>query len=81
VSRIPQSLIISEGSPVGDNGNSWTILVFILYSQLNDALPGDEDQIPPNGNPHPMHEQHNNDNPNLGILKMWVTWITFRSKM
>jgi hypothetical protein len=52
VSRIPRSLIISEGNPAGDNGNYWTVPIFVLNSQHNDILPGDEDQIPPNGNPH-----------------------------
>jgi hypothetical protein len=62
VSRIPRSLIISEGSTVGATGNSWTVPVFVLDSHLNDIEPADEDQIPPNGNPHPDN-LHFNANP------------------
>jgi hypothetical protein len=47
VSRIPRSLIISEGSTVGASGNSWTVPVFVLDSHLNDIEPADEDQSPP----------------------------------
>jgi hypothetical protein len=38
---------------VADGGHSWTVPVFVLDSNPNDVLPGDEDHIPPNGNPHP----------------------------
>jgi hypothetical protein len=36
--------------------------VFVLDSHLNDIEPADEDQIPPNGNPHPDN-LHFNANP------------------
>jgi hypothetical protein len=61
ISKIPRSLLIYEGSPASDNGNSWTMPVFVLNSDLNDVMPGDEDQIPPNGNPHPENAQHEHD--------------------
>lgn len=56
VSRVPRSILICEGSSARDNGSSWTVPVFILGSQLNDVLAGDEDQILPNGNPHPQND-------------------------
>jgi hypothetical protein len=34
----------------------------VLSSQVTDALPGDEDQIPPNGNPHPVNGHFLNQN-------------------
>jgi hypothetical protein len=46
VSRIPKSIIISEGNPMGDHGNSWTVPVFVLSSHQNDVIAGDEDPIP-----------------------------------
>lgn len=55
VSRVPRSLLVCQGNPVGDNGNSWSVPVFVLSSHLNDVWPADEDQIPPNGNPHPVN--------------------------
>jgi hypothetical protein len=38
---------------MGDNGSIWAVSVFVLNSQHNDVLAGDEDPIPCNGNPHP----------------------------
>jgi hypothetical protein len=38
--------------------------VFVLNSNLNDVLPDDEDQIPPNGNPHPVNVQPKNNDHN-----------------
>jgi hypothetical protein len=39
VSRIPRSIVISESGTVADGGHSWTVLVFVLDSTPNDALP------------------------------------------
>lgn len=55
INRVPRSLIICEGSAIGDNGQSWTVPVFVLNSQHNNVDEADEDHIPPNGNPHPEH--------------------------
>ncbi|KAM0838317.1 hypothetical protein ACQ4PT_061055 [Festuca glaucescens] len=33
---------------------SWTAPVYILTADFADALPADEDQMPPDGNPHPF---------------------------
>jgi hypothetical protein len=33
--------------------------IFVLNNQQNDILPGDENQIPPNGNPHLENGQFN----------------------
>lgn len=64
VSRVPRSLLICEGSPVGDNGSSWSVPVFVLSSHQNDVWAADEDQIPPNGNPHPINGHFLNVNQN-----------------
>jgi hypothetical protein len=49
---------------MGDQGNSWTVPVFVLNSVQNDVMAGDEDPIPGNGNPHPEHPQQNAANGN-----------------
>jgi len=55
VSRIPRSLLVYEGNVGGNNGSSWTVLVFVLgLTQFTNEFGADEDQIPPNGNPHPL---------------------------
>lgn len=66
VSTIPRSLLICEGSLVGENGSSWSVPIFVLSSQLNDVGAGDEDQIPPNGNPHLVNGFFLNVNGNQG---------------
>jgi hypothetical protein len=55
-------VLICEGNPIGENGNSWSVPVFVLSSHHNDALAADEDQIPPNGNPHPVNPHFLNAN-------------------
>jgi hypothetical protein len=55
---MPRSIVISESGTVADGGHSWTVPVFVLDSNPNDVRTGDEDLIPPNGNPHPrIHQQ------------------------
>jgi hypothetical protein len=49
---------------MGDQGNSWTVPVFVLNSAQNDVMVGDEDPIPGNSNPHPEHPQQNEGNGN-----------------
>lgn len=66
VSRIPRSLLVCEGNAVGDNGSSWSVPIFVLSSQPTNEFAADEDQIPPNGNPHPVNGHFLNDNQNQG---------------
>lgn len=54
ISRIPRSVIVCKSAAVGGAGQSWTVPVFVLNSQNNDQLPGDEDPVPEEGNPHPL---------------------------
>lgn len=61
VSRIPRSLLVCEGNPVGNHGSSWSVPVFVLNSHQTDALAADEDQIPPSGNPHPVNAHFLNE--------------------
>jgi hypothetical protein len=70
VSRIPRSLLVCEGNAMGDNGSSWSVPVFVLDSKHADVLGADEDQIPPNGNPHPVngHFLNANQNQNPGFF-------------
>jgi hypothetical protein len=49
---------------MGDQGNSWTVPIFVLNSAQNDVMAGDEDPVPGNGNPHPEHPQQNEGNGN-----------------
>lgn len=52
--RVPRSVVISQGTVLGGNGQSWTAAVYILDGQFPDAFPNDEDPVPANGNPHPI---------------------------
>jgi hypothetical protein len=73
ISRIPRSLLICQGTAIGNHGSSWTVPVFVLSSNPTDEFPGDEDQIPPNGNPHPVNphflHQMNPQGDNLGFFE------------
>lgn len=50
--RVPRSVVISQGSSIGGNGRSWSVPTYILGGNFLVA-PADEDPIPPDGNPHP----------------------------
>jgi len=54
ISKIPRSVIVCRPATVGGAGHSWTVAVFVLNSQNNEHIPGDEDSVPDDGNPHPF---------------------------
>ena len=63
-SKIPRSVLVCKPAVVGGAGLSWTVPVFVLNSQNNEPIPGDEDPIPEDGNQHPFlgprpENQHN----------------------
>jgi len=53
-SKIPRSVLVCKPAVVGGAGHSWTVPVFILNSQNNELIPGDEDPVPDDWNPHPF---------------------------
>ncbi|CAO2152121.1 unnamed protein product [Urochloa humidicola] len=61
---VPRSVVVSQGSVNGGNGRSWSVPVYILGGYFPDAFPGEEDPIPNNGNPHPIHGPVHNVNIN-----------------
>lgn len=40
---------------MGTNGLSWSMPVYVLFSRTNEKMGVDDDQIPPDGNPHPIN--------------------------
>jgi hypothetical protein len=48
-------LIICESNSIGDSGSSWAVPVFVLNSRATHEFGADEDELPPNGNPHPAN--------------------------
>jgi hypothetical protein len=53
--RVPRSVVVSQGTSIGGNGQSWTVPTYILGGHFPDGMPSDEDPIPADGKPHPMH--------------------------
>jgi rRNA processing protein Gar1 len=61
---VPRDVVFNKFATVGGVKESWTAPVYILSAEFADALPADEDQMPPDGNPHPFPgelQQHNNN--------------------
>lgn len=53
--RVPRSVVVSRGSVLGGNGQSWSAACYILDGHFPDAFPPEEDPVPVDGNPHPIH--------------------------
>ncbi|KAM0910334.1 hypothetical protein ACQ4PT_014228 [Festuca glaucescens] len=54
---VPRDVVFGRFATVGGARESWTVPVFILSADFADVLPADEDQMPPDGNPHPLPGQ------------------------
>lgn len=50
-----RSVVVSRGSVLGGNGQSWTAACYILDGHFPDAFPPEEDPVPADGNPHSIH--------------------------
>ncbi|KAM0854125.1 hypothetical protein ACQ4PT_050627 [Festuca glaucescens] len=55
--RVPRDVVFSRFANVGGVKESWTVVCYILTAEFADAIPHDEDQMPINGNPHPLPGQ------------------------
>jgi hypothetical protein len=51
---VPHDVVFGRFSTVRGAKESWTAPVYILTAEFPEALPADEDQMPPDGNPHPF---------------------------
>ncbi|KAM0865930.1 hypothetical protein ACQ4PT_042941 [Festuca glaucescens] len=51
---VPRYVVFGKFAMVGGVKESWTTPVYILTADFADVLPADEDQMPPDGNPHPF---------------------------
>jgi hypothetical protein len=61
---VPRDVVFGRFANVGGGvKESWTAPLYILTADFADALPADEDPMPPDGNPHPMPDNLvHNDN-------------------
>lgn len=55
INKIPKSLIICQRTQISEGGHAWAVSVYVLNSFLNARQDGDEDPIPPDGNPHQVN--------------------------
>jgi hypothetical protein len=54
---VPHDVVFGKYSFVGRVKKSWTAALYILTADFADALPVDKDQMPLDGNPHPLSGQ------------------------
>jgi hypothetical protein len=54
---VPRDVVFGKYATVGGVRVSWMAALYILSAEFADALPADEDQMPPDGNPHPLPGQ------------------------
>lgn len=53
--HVPCSVVVSRGSILGGNGQPWSAASYILDGHFPYAFPPEEDHVPADGNPHPIH--------------------------
>jgi hypothetical protein len=51
---VPRDVVFGKFSSAGGIKEGWTAPVYILSADFADVIPADEDQMPPDGNPHPL---------------------------
>ncbi|KAM0824295.1 hypothetical protein ACQ4PT_070292 [Festuca glaucescens] len=51
---VPRDVVFGHYANVGGNHQSWTAVCYVLTADFADAMPADEDQMPVDGNPHPL---------------------------
>ena len=56
---------MSQVTLLGGKGRSWLVPTFLLDGQFPDVFPPDEDPVPSNGIPNPLHGAVHNINPNV----------------
>jgi hypothetical protein len=64
---VPRDVVFGKYGDQGPVRESWTAPCYVLSADFADILPPDEDQMPANGNPHPMPRQMQQDN-NIFVL-------------
>ncbi|KAM0857545.1 hypothetical protein ACQ4PT_048398 [Festuca glaucescens] len=67
---VPRDVIFGRYGDQGPVRESWTAPCYVLSADFADILPPDEDQMPANGNPHPMPGQMQQDN-NIFVLPQY----------
>lgn len=55
--QVPRDVVYREYADFCATRISWTAPVYVLSAEFADILPADEDQMPFNGNPHPLPSQ------------------------
>jgi hypothetical protein len=51
---VPRDIVFGNYANIGDLKETWTAPCYVMGAEFADALPADEDQMPPDGNPHPL---------------------------
>lgn len=63
-----KSRVLAQCLILGGNGQSWSAACYIMNGHFPDAFPPDQDLVPANGNPHPIH---GNPLVNPNVVQHW----------
>ena len=63
-SMVPRGVVYREFGDFGGTRVSWSAPVYVLSADFADVLPADDDQMPLDGNPHPLPGQMHFNNHN-----------------
>jgi hypothetical protein len=51
---VPRDIVFGNYANLGDLKETWTAPCYVMGADVVNDLPADEDQMPPDGNPHPL---------------------------
>ncbi|KAK1611422.1 hypothetical protein QYE76_035095 [Lolium multiflorum] len=78
---VPRDVVFGKYASVGGIKETWTAPVYVLTADFADALPADEDPMPPNGNPHALP---GNLMPNMNFFLLTLNiqkWVGMQCKI
>ncbi|KAM0886010.1 hypothetical protein ACQ4PT_029953 [Festuca glaucescens] len=54
LASVPRDIVFGNYANIGDVKETWTTPCYVMGADFADVLPADEDQMPLDGNPHPL---------------------------
>jgi hypothetical protein len=71
---VPRYIVFGNYANIGDLKETWKAPCYVMGAEFADVLPTDEDQMPLDGNPHPLPGNLVVYN-NMVVLPLPTAWV------